>query len=895
MGDALGVPPAPIFDDEAIYENEDPPREIEYCGLPLEEFTKEMILDVWLHLNGVELLRICAVSKNWNDWVTALGPEWWDRICQAYEDQVPEKLQDVIFAPFRSSTSYALSRALPTNKQIYRAYLTTLVVDAGHTIETEQMFDALPKPKIRRTRYFKEILAALTKAIPNDILFLRKGAFLLPNNYTFSKPITIVGEENEEHFLSSFITSNQVIFQPKTKDPLEVSVYSVCTNDMSVKNCSLKCHRCVTGPIHLKSDASAVLTACLIKETDEPLSLASGWKNLSVSANCRFKKVPDTKWFLSSANAVIDKMKACPADFELHGSLVKTLVCFMKISESAEVKKLLVTQVFPLLWGFFISKKVTTEKALLPLEDILETLEGDESMKEEVKKKDVIPLLQAMFEGQPVENPVIATEFCRLIRKANPSLATNPNLVADTLFDSLAKWANHKEVLIELLTTTWNFLYNAKPVLKYVLRNKCPQLLAIFVKYRDTDREILERCCGVLWNLPKDGAWIEEYRKQLFDEVLRATKYTTSTPYDSVLGVLYHGFSHETVRNLFVEYDGISILFDILETKPRKSIEKRILNIIDSLLHHDDTVHLMHSTISLLKKGTFLEWNRSAIFNTLACYAKKNPKVVPDVLVQLKMYISQGRVWNVKDIWRMIDALGTLALFHQDAPACQEILDQIKLALTAESLQEQNLSRIPKWIRWLDFCVQAKPGQIPSVPYCTPQIVVYTDNLTIRSMDGGFASAAFPISVSTGKWYYECQVFTTHIFQIGWVTNVSAFAWNGVDGVGVGDDQYSWGVDFNRLLVWNGDSSPYGDTKWKEDDIVGCYLDIENRLMSFSLNGKNYGHVCSNFNVVDSMTPGLSMSHRQECCFNFGSTAFKYPPKDGYLPLIQSQPDTRVQ
>ena len=65
---------------------------------------------------------------------------------------------------------------------------------------------------------------------------------------------------------------------------------------------------------------------------------------------------------------------------------------------------------------------------------------------------------------------------------------------------------------------------------------------------------------------------------------------------------------------------------------------------------------------------------------------------------------------------------------------------------------------------------------------------------------------------------------------------------------GVGDDYASWAYDGNRLKRWNGETGFYG-LCWKSGDIVGCFVDMDNETMEFSLNGINLGVAYTKFKI----------------------------------------------
>ena len=84
--------------------------------------------------------------------------------------------------------------------------------------------------------------------------------------------------------------------------------------------------------------------------------------------------------------------------------------------------------------------------------------------------------------------------------------------------------------------------------------------------------------------------------------------------------------------------------------------------------------------------------------------------------------------------------------------------------------------------------------------------------------------------------------------------------------------------------------------RWKEGDIVGCFIDIDNQAIIFYLNGvplKPFNQVFQNTRQVYLMKPpffcnktysssgffpAASFMSFQQCEFNFGWKPFLYPP-----------------
>ena len=97
--------------------------------------------------------------------------------------------------------------------------------------------------------------------------------------------------------------------------------------------------------------------------------------------------------------------------------------------------------------------------------------------------------------------------------------------------------------------------------------------------------------------------------------------------------------------------------------------------------------------------------------------------------------------------------------------------------------------------------------------------------------------------LSLGTWYYEIELLSDGLMQLGWVTD-DFLGGSNETGLGVGDDESSWAIDgFRRKafhagkedeITFTGESESDG---WKAGDVVGCYLQI-NPAKSGNNNGK---------------------------------------------------------
>ncbi|KAF5769462.1 putative transcription factor C2H2 family [Helianthus annuus] len=151
-----------------------------------------------------------------------------------------------------------------------------------------------------------------------------------------------------------------------------------------------------------------------------------------------------------------------------------------------------------------------------------------------------------------------------------------------------------------------------------------------------------------------------------------------------------------------------------------------------------------------------------------------------------------------------------------------------------------------------------------------------------------FSSARANACVWKGKWMYEVTLETAGLQQLGWATISSPFT----EHTGVGDADDSYAFDGKRVIKWNLNPQPYGQT-WVVGDVIGCCIDLEADEISYYRNGVSLGVA---FNGIKKMVPGLgyypaiSLSQGERCHLNFGARPFRYPIQG--FQLIQIPPST---
>lgn len=116
-----------------------------------------------------------------------------------------------------------------------------------------------------------------------------------------------------------------------------------------------------------------------------------------------------------------------------------------------------------------------------------------------------------------------------------------------------------------------------------------------------------------------------------------------------------------------------------------------------------------------------------------------------------------------------------------------------------------------------------------------------------------FESVRLDSPVTSGMWYYEVELATDNVMQIGWMSSSASLS--STLGVGVGDERHSYSgtvfggavacgslitnpslVDLCRELTWHdGDSKPF-EFRWAKGGILGCFIDLDTGTISITYN-----------------------------------------------------------
>eukprot|EP01084_Bolivina_argentea_P231928 391019_1 len=138
--------------------------------------------------------------------------------------------------------------------------------------------------------------------------------------------------------------------------------------------------------------------------------------------------------------------------------------------------------------------------------------------------------------------------------------------------------------------------------------------------------------------------------------------------------------------------------------------------------------------------------------------------------------------------------------------------------------------------------------------------------------------------LTSGKWYYEVQLkhVTKNGGQIGWCTERQICA--SKRRIGTGHTAHGWSYDgYYKKKYHDYMETAYGDVEeWKNNDIIGCYLDLDNKTIRFSKNGNKLEFAFTNINHKnEAMAPSCSLSQNESFTIYFEKNRLKYKP-NGY-------------
>jgi hypothetical protein len=143
------------------------------------------------------------------------------------------------------------------------------------------------------------------------------------------------------------------------------------------------------------------------------------------------------------------------------------------------------------------------------------------------------------------------------------------------------------------------------------------------------------------------------------------------------------------------------------------------------------------------------------------------------------------------------------------------------------------------------------------------------------------------VSIRTGKVFYEFALATEGIMQLGW----AAASWKpSGQNQGVGDDEFSYGIDGNRSCGWYRGSVPASDVVWKTGSRLTIFVDMDKGEISFRINGEAVSLVFhkegSTFDWADGLVVAASFTSNQGVTLNVGNT--ETPSKtEGFMSITE--------
>ncbi|ETV93141.1 hypothetical protein, variant [Aphanomyces invadans] len=173
------------------------------------------------------------------------------------------------------------------------------------------------------------------------------------------------------------------------------------------------------------------------------------------------------------------------------------------------------------------------------------------------------------------------------------------------------------------------------------------------------------------------------------------------------------------------------------------------------------------------------------------------------------------------------------------------------------------------------------------VEQSTPEL-----NATVEGRGTFGTATVFGCALHQGKWYYEVELVTSGVIQLGWAD--ATFEADDDEGDGVGDHIASWAYDGCRQVKWtNGESVEFGDM-WSAGDVIGCAVDIGAGEISFSRNGVPLGVAFVGIEASEASSvqtgglfPAFSLEEHERIRVNIGDHKLLHIP-DSYLPVLNA-------
>jgi len=126
-----------------------------------------------------------------------------------------------------------------------------------------------------------------------------------------------------------------------------------------------------------------------------------------------------------------------------------------------------------------------------------------------------------------------------------------------------------------------------------------------------------------------------------------------------------------------------------------------------------------------------------------------------------------------------------------------------------------------------------------------------------------------------GKYYYEATVTDEGLCRVGFSSDQAS--------LDLGTCRFGYGFGGTGKKSNNKQFDSYGRAYGK-GDVIGCYLDLDNMEIYFTISGEDHGKAFSiNQQLKNHQFFPAVVLKNAEMLFNFGDTPFKYKPVAGYV------------
>ena len=169
-----------------------------------------------------------------------------------------------------------------------------------------------------------------------------------------------------------------------------------------------------------------------------------------------------------------------------------------------------------------------------------------------------------------------------------------------------------------------------------------------------------------------------------------------------------------------------------------------------------------------------------------------------------------------------------------------------------------------------------------------PALAVSADGLTCQSREQRewHGSRATRGVAGRGKYYYEATVRDEGLCRMGFSTDQAS--------LDLGTCRFGFGFGGTGKKSNNKQFDSYGRAFGKEE-VLGCYLDLDNMEIYYTINGEDQGLAFSINNQFKGQTfyPAVVLKNA-EMHFNFGDSPFKHKPFEGYKGFTSADPSNVI-